>query len=284
MSHQPARCTRVTASSPSPERARGFTLVEVAIAVFIITLLLGSILVPLHTQVEQRQVAETQKMLEDIKEALIGHAIAKGYLPCPDATAAAAGVTPNDGIEDVDGATGLCIGTLSGSMNTACPPPYPATCVYQSTRRAVGNVPWVSLGLGASDPWGNRIRYSVDMEFSARSPSNPGAFSLASAADIGVCASAACATRLTSATAGEGAVAVILSHGKNGRSAIGANTGVANPAATSADELDNVGGGTFTSRPITALAPNDANYFDDIVTWLGKYSLYSRMVAAGKLP
>jgi hypothetical protein len=148
----------------------------------------------------------------------------------------------------------------------------------------VGNVPWVTLGLGASDPWGNRFRYSVDIEFSARSPANPNAITLTAAADIGVCASAACATRLTSATAGEGAVAVILSHGKNGRSAIGANTGVANPAATSADELDNVGGGTFTSRPITALAPNDANYFDDIVTWLGKYTLLNRMVAAGKLP
>ena len=65
-------------------RERGFTLVEIAIAVFIITILLGSILVPLQTQVEQRQVSETQKMLEDIKDALIGHAIVKGYLPCPD--------------------------------------------------------------------------------------------------------------------------------------------------------------------------------------------------------
>jgi len=61
-------------------------------------------------------------------------------------------------------------------------------------------------------------------------------------------------------------------------------TNAANPAATSADELDNVGGSTYTSRSITALAPNDANYFDDVVTWLGKYTLINRMVAAGKLP
>jgi hypothetical protein len=148
----------------------------------------------------------------------------------------------------------------------------------------VGNVPWVTLGLGASDPWGNRLRYSVDIEFSARSPASPSTITLASAADVGVCTSVACATRLTSSTAGEGAVAVILSHGKNGRSAISASTGASNPAATSADELDNVGGATFTSRPITALEPNDANYFDDIVTWLGKYTLLNRMVAAGKLP
>src|SRR5687767_8707088 len=79
---------------------RGFTLVEIAIAIFIIMLLLGSILVPLTTQVEQRQVSETQKMLKDIKEALISHAVAKGYLPCPDRPSGGAGGandTANDG-------------------------------------------------------------------------------------------------------------------------------------------------------------------------------------------
>ena len=42
---------RATASTLSPERIRGFTLVEIAIAIFIITILLGSILVQLTTQV-----------------------------------------------------------------------------------------------------------------------------------------------------------------------------------------------------------------------------------------
>jgi len=261
--------------------AAGFTLVEIAIAIFIITILLGSILVPLTTQVEQRQVSETQKMMEDIKEALIGHAVAKGYLPCPDRTSGGAGTandTANDGVEDFDpgpAGTGLCLGTLSGS---AVPP------LAGSTRRVVGNVPWVTLGLGASDPWGNHFRYAVDLEFSARSGTIGTSFSLASAADLGVCTSAACTTRLTSTTAGDAAVAVIISHGKNGRSAINSITNTANPAATSVDELDNVSPATFTSRTITALAPDDANYFDDLVTWLGKYTLFNRMVAAGKLP
>ena len=56
--------------SPLAQRQRGFTLIEMAVAVFIITLLLGSILVPLTTQVEQRQISDTQKALEEIKEAL----------------------------------------------------------------------------------------------------------------------------------------------------------------------------------------------------------------------
>jgi len=250
-------------------RERGFTLIEIAIAVFIIALLLSSILVPLHTQVEQRQVSETQKTLEDIKVALIGHAVAKGYLPCPDRTtvvplpAYTPNDTPNDGVEDFS--AGNCIGTVTG---TAGGPP--------NTLRAVGNVPWVTLGLGASDPWGNRFRYAVDMEFSNHSAF----FSFTSAAVLNVRATGGGA--LLTGIDPDGAVAVILSHGRNGRSAINA-TGTANPAATSADELDNVGGSGYISRPITAAGPTTTE-FDDIVTWLGKYTLFNRMVAAGKLP
>jgi len=263
-------------------RERGFTLIEIAIAVFIIALLLSSILVPLHTQVEQRQVSETQKTLEDIKVALISHAVTKGYLPCPDRTTVGGGGandTANDGVEDFDAATGFCLGSLAGTWTV---PP-----AAGNTRRAVGNVPWVTLGLGAADPWGNRFRYANDMEFSGRSPAAGTPFSLASWADLGVCTSQACTTRLTSTTAGEAAVAVILSHGKNGYYAINI-TGATNPINTSADESDNTGGSTYTSRPTyrpTSSAPAElAKEFDDVVIWLGKYTLYQRMVAAGKLP
>jgi hypothetical protein len=122
------------------------------------------------------------------------------------------------------------------------------------------------------------------MEFSARSPQVGMPFNLTSAANVGVCTSVACTTLLTPVnTGGEAAVAVILSHGKNGRSAISAQTGTANTAATSADELDNVNPPTYTSRPIAAVG-STAGEFDDVVTWLGKYTLFNRMVAAGKLP
>jgi prepilin-type N-terminal cleavage/methylation domain-containing protein len=246
----------------------GFTLIEIAIALFIITILLASILVPLTTQVEQRQVSDTQKMLDDIKEALIGHAVAKGYLPCPDRTSGGAGTandTANDGVEDFS--AGNCIGTVTGSG---------------AAQRAVGNVPWVTLGLGTSDPWGNRFRYAVDMDFSNHSA----LFSFTSAAVLNVRATGG-GTLLTGLDP-DGAVAVILSHGKNGYSAISASTGTANPAAVSADELDNVGGSGYISRsiyrPVSSAPAELAKEFDDIVTWLGKYTLFNRMVAAGKLP
>ena len=138
----------------------------------------------------------------------------------------------------------------------------------------------MTLGLGAMDPWGNRFRYAVDMDFSNHST----LFNFTSPAVLNV--------RVTGGGAfltgydPDGAVAVILSDGKNGYSAISASTGAANPAATSADELDNVGGSGYISRAIyrPATLAQAALEFDDVVTWLGKYTLFNRMVAAGKLP
>jgi type II secretory pathway pseudopilin PulG len=109
----------------------GFSLIEVAIAVFVITLLLGGILVPRATQVEQRKISETQKALDEIRDALLGFALANGYLPCPDKTAAGGAGTENDGQEDVIAASGTCVATGNE-----------------------GNLPWVTLGAGISDVWG----------------------------------------------------------------------------------------------------------------------------------
>ena len=244
----------------APAGAPGFTLIEMAMVLFILVLVLGSLLVPIATQVDQRQVSDTQKMLEDIKEALIGHALAKGYLPCPDRTSAGAGTandTANDGVEDYNTVTGVCFSTT-----------------------ATGNVPWVTLGLGASDPWGNRFRYRVHTNYAQRAPA--AVFTLSSLTNLTVTATSGGA--LLTPASPDGAVAVIISHGKNGFGAMSALTNTARPAPTSADELDNSAGGTsYTSRTITP-ADAPAGEFDDIVAWIGKFTLFNRMVAAGKLP
>ena len=231
----------------------GFTLVELAISLFIIALLLGSILVPLATQVEQRQISETQKTLEEIRDALIGFAVANGYLPCPDGTA---GAGANDGLEDVTVATGNCQ-TLSGTI-------------------ATGNLPWATLGLGNQDAWGNRIRYTVLATFAQRAPA--ASFSISTAATtLRVCSNPACTTILTSA-----AVAVVVSHGNNGLGAISADTNLARPAPTSADEIENTDADLDTvSRVKSNVAGAE---FDDVVVWLPKFTLINRMVAAEKLP
>lgn len=233
-------------------RADGFTLIELAVALFVMALLLGSLLVPLTTQVEQKQTAETQRTLDDIREALLGYALANGHLPCADASS---GNGANDGVEDVapDG-----------------------TCAAPE-----GNLPWVSLSAPPADLWGNRFRYRVDGEFSQRAPAAP--LTLASSADVRVCAAAGCAAPLTS-TGPNGAVAIILSHGKNGRGAVSASTNAPNAAPAGADESENANANaTFVSRAPTP-AGASAGEFDDIVSWLSKYVLYSRMVTAGLLP
>ncbi len=243
---------RATARKFLPPDA-GFTLVELAISIFIIALLLGSILVPLATQVEQRQISETQKTLDEIREALMGFAVANGYLPCPDRTA---GAGANDGAEDVTAATGICQ-VLSGTI-------------------ATGNLPWATLGLGNQDAWGNRFRYTVLETFARRAPATP--FTIATAATtLRVCSSQACTTIITTA-----AVAVVVSHGNNGLGAISADTNLARPAPTSADEIENTDADLDTvSRVKSNVA---ASVFDDVVVWLPKFTLINRMVAAEKLP
>jgi len=244
-------------------RAGGFSLIEMAVVLFIVVLLLGSLLVPFATQVEQRRIAETQKTLEEAKEALIGFAVSNGRLPCPDIMAGA--VTANDGQEDIVG----------------------AVCAVSE-----GNLPWTTLGVGTGDAWGNRLRYQVTPAFA-----NPGApFTLAAVGGLRVCPAAACAA---AAAIANDMPAVVMSHGKNGYGALSVNTpvggGATNPLPASADELQNVHAPpytstTFVSRVITPPSspcggPGQPRCeFDDLVAWLSPHVLFNRMVAAQRLP
>ena len=237
------------------ERAHGFTLIELAVAIFIITLLLGGILVPLSMQVERKQISDTQKTLDEIKEALAGFAIANGYLSCPDIN--------NDGLEDV---------SLSGPTN--------GKCSSSSGSIAAGNLPWQTLGVANADVWGNRFRYVINERYAWRSPATPVTLS-GGGTGVRVCtAASSCAgSALTSS-----AVAAILSLGKNGYGATSSITGTTNPNPASADEIENTDNNRdVVSRTITAPG-TPAGEFDDIVTWLPSYVLFNRMVAAGKLP
>jgi prepilin-type N-terminal cleavage/methylation domain-containing protein len=235
----------------------GFTLVEIAVAVFIMALLLGSILIPLTTQVEQRQISDVQKTLEEMKESIVGFAAANGYIPCPDKFTAAGAGTMNDGQEDVTAGTGVCVVTE-------------------------GNLPWVTLAVASTDPWGNRFRYRVASAFAQRAPAST--FSLTTVSTVDVCGITGCATRLTTAT--DGPPAVILSHGRNGYGAINSNTGAANPAppAGNTDELENTNGNTTFVYHIPTGLGSTVGEFDDIVAWVSRNVLLNRMITAGKLP
>jgi prepilin-type N-terminal cleavage/methylation domain-containing protein len=240
-------------------RSSGFTLIELAISVFIVALLLGAILIPLGTQVEQRQISETRKYLEEIKESLIGFAIANGRLPCPASSTSSGVESPSGG--------GACTNNYNGF------------------------VPAVTLGLTtvnnqgfAVDPWGNRIRYAVtnangNAFTTSNGMSTTGLSALAP--DLLVCSTAtgisgsSCASGTALTT---GVPVVIYSTGKNGAYGGTGADEAANPNPNSANN-DRV---FVYHTPTPATAPNGE--FDDIMTWLSHNILYNRMVAAGKLP
>lgn len=245
---------------------QGFTLIELAVVIFIIALLLGSMLVPLSRQIEQRQISDTQKTMDEIKDALIGFATANGYLPCP---------------ADTNG-----IGVANPSV--------PGICA-----NAEGVIPWVTLNAAhQGDAWGNRFRYRVTPEFT-NTPSS-GACST-SDGRIGLCDSGNITinTRNPSTKAIQilvsNAVAVIISHGKNSYGATSTNGNArASVPASNVDETTNADppGTTFVTRPLISPSTTCSDTagvtpfceFDDIVTWVSAYTIFNRMVAAGKLP
>ena len=89
-----------------PASQNGFTLIEMAIVLMIVGLLLGGLLVPLSAQMDQRNISDTQKAMSEIKEALIGYAMANGRLPCPAVPTTPTGQT----------ASGVSAGTCSATQ------------------------------------------------------------------------------------------------------------------------------------------------------------------------
>lgn len=234
----------------------GFSLIELAMVLAVVTLLIGSLMTPLTMQVEQQKIRETQKAMEDIKEALIGYASSQfptAHLPCPDKTGGGGAGVANDGQEDFDEVSRLCVAPE-------------------------GNIPWVTLGVADVDGWGNRIHYKVESTFSKRFPLVT--FSLASTGTLRVCQTTTCTTTTIVSSI---LPAIVVSYGKNGYGAINA-AGNTNPPPTSIDELANTDlTADFVSR--TPSPPGSpSGEFDDLVTWLSPNILFGRMVAAGRLP
>ena len=235
-------------------RQAGFTLIEMAMVLLIVALLLGGGLTVLSTQIDQQKFKDTQKSLEDAKEALIGFAAShaatdgKPYLPCPDKTTAAGAGTANDGQEDRAG--GVCVVTE-------------------------GNLTWVTLGIVGTDGWGNRLRYRVTLAFR----SSAVGMQLSSPSTLTV-------NNELGAAVAVAVPAVILSHGGNTWGATSsAGAVIAQPPAANINETNNANAAddVFISSSPVGLGGTGGE-FDDIVTWLPATILFNRMLQAGKLP
>ncbi|MBK6629647.1 MAG: type II secretion system protein [Betaproteobacteria bacterium] len=246
--------------------SNGFTLTEMAVVLVIVALLIAGLVIPFSAQQDIRARQETERMLSDIREALLGYAAANGRLPCP-ATAA------SNGLEDPVGG-GVCTSAHGGFLPSG----------------TLGIAPINSNGF-AVDTWNQPIRYAV-------SNSNASAFTTANgmraatitvlAPDLQVCpgqvaspvsnagaANATCNGTALSTTA----VAVIYSLGRNGGTG-GAGTDEShNPNPNSGVAADRA----FISHLETPSSAPQGE-FDDVVIWLSPNILYSRLIAAGQLP
>ncbi|WP_219118834.1 prepilin-type N-terminal cleavage/methylation domain-containing protein [Janthinobacterium sp. UMAB-56] len=228
-------------------RQRGFSLIEIAIVLVIVGLMIGGLVTPLTVQLEQRKVAETQKALDEAKEALTGYALRYGYLPCP-------AISSGNGLEDRRG--------------TRC-----------NGEKRVGFLPWASLGLRPGDSWNNLLRYSVTPAFSDSGQ----LFSLTTPRDISIVTRNGGA--LLQATALNDIPAMIMSHGKNGFGATSAQgRRQAVPFGNNVDERNNASNATTVLSRAASGPQQPGGGFDDLVTWLSPNILFNRMVVAQRLP
>jgi prepilin-type N-terminal cleavage/methylation domain-containing protein len=248
--------------TPSPRSPDGFTLLEALIALIVVALLASGLALPLAAQLQMRRQQETQRQLEEARDALLGFAVTHGRLPCP-ATATSRGLEA------------FAAGGDAG--NGAC------------AEFHGGYLPAAALGLGAldregfaRDAWGsegNRVRYAVHggpVAGVGHVLTRANGLQLAGLAALGaaphylfVCSTSggpACGAAANQLT--RRAAFVLFSTGPNGALA----------PANGTDEARNLDGDdSFVTRD------NGAD-FDDIVHWGAIHLLVNRMVVAGRLP
>jgi len=261
----------------------------------------------LSAQTENRNLADTQRRLEDARELLVAFAMVNGRLPCPARYTSSA--SHSSGLESFCVAgTGTCVGTETTTVQTH------GNCSNFNDgflpAASIGWTPTDSSGF-ALDPWGNRIRYAV-----ASKTANPtGSASCQTTAgapltgqkylytktrasgesligcvpdEMVVCTTAAtivgtqcnAVATVNNVVDKNIVVAVVFSTGRN---YITASTAAAATTAGRTDEAENIDGdGIFVWH--TPVASSEVNEFDDQMLWLPAPLLYSKLIAAGVLP
>ena len=161
----PSAPETAAAARPKP---RGFTLVELAIAMAILGLLISVALAPMRERLRAADLRETRQTLAEAGEAVVAYAIryrterldltnfpaankliaGRPYLPCPD--------VDGDGLEDRHEIINRRVNALTLSAGDGA-------CM-----RNKGLLPWRTIGGPQSDKWGTHFTYRVDPNFSHR--------------------------------------------------------------------------------------------------------------------
>jgi len=223
----------------------------------IFALLAGGLMMTLTTQQEIQRLSEVRRQLADIREALLGYAVANGRLPAPANPTIASG-TAGAGLSDDS---------------------------FMNTSGGLGVLPWATLGLPETDPWGQRFTYRVTPGFAdaigantipSFPPSSCLPNPLPTQASFALCSNGDIKVTDGSADIATGLPVIVVSHGRNGLGGYGRN-GIQRPGAFG-DELENANDdNVFVRREQN---PN----FDDEVIWVPLPILMNRMVITGRLP
>ncbi len=250
---------------------RGFTLIEIAIVLIVLTILLGYTMAMVPVQQELKQYRQANEEMDRILDALYAYAQVNGRLPCADDMSAPDGkADPDDGGSD-------CV-VFYGYLPT-------------KTLGLEGNISSDFLLL---DPWGTPYRYQV-------TPSDTGADTggdfvmdgdihdvgmAALSPDLEICTinpginteDANCGSGQTIA---DSIPAVVLSLGKDG-GRVASN--IQNENTDNILDLDgdgNLGDRVFVK---STRSESSGSEFDDVVKWIVPNILYSKMIDARKLP
>ena len=284
---------------------KGFTLVEIAIVLLIVTILLGYSVAMLTVQQELKQYRQAQKELSDIVTAIEAFAQVNGYLPCPAwANDLAAPTVSSNGFECRENGGALDCGGSDPAID--------------SCDVWFGFVPGKTLGIEGRyssntglllDPWGMPYRYQVsDANTNSGANTTEDDFVMTGemrdegianlVPDLVVCSAdpspgtsgtndVRCAssqqviigaggTTNCSSTGVTCAPVVVLSTGKDKMGNVAANSWVQR------ENLDNtINDRVFVSTTISTTSNRE---FDDIVQWISPNVLYSKMIEAGQLP
>ncbi|MBT7950539.1 MAG: prepilin-type N-terminal cleavage/methylation domain-containing protein [Gammaproteobacteria bacterium] len=270
----------------------GFTLIELAVVLFIVSLLLAGFLSPLSTRLEQQNRERTVDKLDEIKESLLGYAVINGRLPCPDCPDGNVGTCGsiaaslrNDGIEDRDGSTSNFCRTNIGTVS-------------------IGNMPWVDLQVREHDEWARHYTYGVTSNF-ADDVAGTGCGTVAVGISFEICSPGAINIHNTyvvgptvypTASIAGNIPAIVISHGNDGYEANQSAQQVENYGRKPVNPVNGID--ILSSYTATAFSTNDFIYtdftrdtslnpptqFDDLVIWLSPAILMNRMLVSGSLP
>jgi len=223
----------------------GFTLIEVAIVLLVVSFALGSILIPLSSTLEQKSINKAITQVSELKQAIINFVITNGYLPCPD--------TNLDGQEDRAG---------GGNCNNV-----------------FGTIPYATLKSPHDfDPWGQPFIYRVTAVF-ADTTNGTACGTASTNISIALCSGVDAdinvqGWNLASSTATQlatGVPAIVLSTGKS----LGVSLSALESENTNNDNVFNKAdyGGANSSMP-----------FNDIVAWISANELIGELVRSQQLP